>query len=51
MNIVIENMEAVLFESHQVKGWQWVHEEPLWVTWPMEKFGGQSYLDNVLGFC
>jgi len=35
---VIENLEAVLFEAHKVKGWQWVHEEPLWVTWPLEKF-------------
>lgn len=39
MNLAIENMEAVLIEAHRVKGWQWVHEEPLWVTWPLEKFG------------
>jgi hypothetical protein len=39
MNVVIENMEAVLFEAHKVKGWKWATEEPLWVTWPLEKFG------------
>lgn len=39
MNTVIDNMEGVLIEAHKVKGWQWVHEEPLWVTWSLEKFG------------
>jgi hypothetical protein len=39
MNAIIENMETLLYEAHKVKGWQWVHDEPLWVTWPLEKFG------------
>jgi len=39
MNIVIDNMESLLYEAHKTKGWKWVQEEPLWVTWPMEKFG------------
>lgn len=42
MNSVIDNMEAVLIEAHKAKGWQWVHEEPLWVTWSLEKFGKYS---------
>lgn len=39
MNNVIDNLEAVLVDAHKVKGWQWVHEEPLWVTWSLEAFG------------
>jgi hypothetical protein len=39
MNLIVDNMESLLFEAHKTKGWQWVSEEPLWVTWPMEKFG------------
>lgn len=38
MNAAIENMETILFEAHKIKGWQWVHEEPLWVTWSLERF-------------
>lgn len=34
----IENLEAVLSEAHKIKGWNWVCEEPLWTTWPLEKF-------------
>ncbi|CCM02930.1 uncharacterized protein FIBRA_05045 [Fibroporia radiculosa] len=37
MNHIIENMESVLCEAHKVKGWRWV-QEPLWVTWSLEKF-------------
>ena len=39
MNSIIDNMEAVLVEAHKVKGWRFVHEHPLWVTWTLEKFG------------
>ena len=39
MNNTIDNMEQVLYEAHKVKGWQWVHEYPLWVTWSLEIFG------------
>ena len=39
MNSSIENLEAVLSEAHKMKGWNWVCEEPLWTTWPLEKFG------------
>ncbi|KAF5330371.1 hypothetical protein D9619_005872 [Psilocybe cf. subviscida] len=38
MNNVIENLELVLVDAHKVKGWQWVQQEPLWVTWSLEKF-------------
>ena len=39
MNSTIDNLEAVLYEAHKAKGWEWVQTEPLWVTWPLEKFG------------
>jgi hypothetical protein len=39
MNAITESMDNILYEAHKAKGWQWVHEEPLWVTWPLEKFG------------
>jgi hypothetical protein len=38
MNNSVDNMEQVLYEAHKVKGWQWVHEHPLWVTWSLEMF-------------
>jgi len=38
INTVIENMECLLFDACNAKGWQWTHEEPLWLTWSMEKF-------------
>lgn len=39
MNAVVDGMEALLIDAHKAKGWQWVSEEPLWVTWSLEKFG------------
>lgn len=36
---LVDGMEALLFEAHKAKGWKWVHEEPLWCTWTLEKFG------------
>ena len=39
MNSTIDNMEQVVYEAHKVKGWRWVHEQPLWVTWSLETFG------------
>ncbi|KAJ3574571.1 hypothetical protein NP233_g1683 [Leucocoprinus birnbaumii] len=38
LNSLVETLESILVEAHKAKGWQWVHEEPLWVTWPLEKF-------------
>ncbi|KAF8184926.1 hypothetical protein K438DRAFT_1061921 [Mycena galopus ATCC 62051] len=32
-------LDVLLIEAHQAKGGTWVSEEPLWVTWPLEKFG------------
>jgi len=39
MNVVVDNLEALVAEAHKAKGWQWVCQEPLWVTWSLEKFG------------
>ncbi|KAG5716264.1 hypothetical protein E4T56_gene10615 [Termitomyces sp. T112] len=38
MNAAIDNLEALFFEANKSKGWQWARQEPLWVTWPLEKF-------------
>jgi len=38
MVAVVDNLEAVLIEVHNIKGWKWAHEQPLWVTWSLEKF-------------
>ncbi|KAJ7074231.1 hypothetical protein C8F01DRAFT_1205382 [Mycena amicta] len=37
MNAVIEGLEALLIDAHKIKGCQWASEEPLWVTWSLEK--------------
>ncbi|GBE82368.1 hypothetical protein SCP_0407520 [Sparassis crispa] len=37
MNNLVDSIEAILFEAHKVKGWEWV-QDPLWVTWSLEKF-------------
>ncbi|KAH6918755.1 hypothetical protein BKA70DRAFT_1457881 [Coprinopsis sp. MPI-PUGE-AT-0042] len=38
MNTVMDNLDALVIEAHKVKGYQWVHEEPLWISWSLEKF-------------
>ncbi|KAJ3850912.1 hypothetical protein EV368DRAFT_44255 [Lentinula lateritia] len=38
MNTIVENLDALVIEAHKNKGWQWVEKEPLWTTWPLEKF-------------
>ena len=38
MSKIIRNLEQLLYEVHKTKGWKFV-EEPLWVTWSLEKFG------------
>ncbi|GJE86948.1 hypothetical protein PsYK624_030310 [Phanerochaete sordida] len=37
MNNLVDSLESVLAETHKTKGWQAV-QEPLWVTWSLEKF-------------
>ncbi|KAI0646915.1 hypothetical protein C8Q79DRAFT_907980 [Trametes meyenii] len=34
---IIKGLEVLLHEVHKTKGWKFV-EEPLWVTWSLEKF-------------
>ncbi|KAF8630381.1 hypothetical protein AX15_002940 [Amanita polypyramis BW_CC] len=38
MNTVIDIMEALLIDAQKTKGWKWVDEEPMWLTWSLEKF-------------
>ncbi|KAF8894398.1 hypothetical protein BD779DRAFT_1500843 [Infundibulicybe gibba] len=35
---VVDNLDALLADAHRVKGWKYCQDEPLWVTWPLEKF-------------
>jgi len=42
MSSVLDNMDALMFEAEKLKGFQWCHEEPLWTSWPIEKFGMQT---------
>src|SRR3982074_1712985 len=39
MDAIMDGMEALLVDAHKTKGWHWVCSEPLWNTWPMERFG------------
>jgi hypothetical protein len=47
MSSLIDALETILVEAHKAKGWQWVHEEPLWITWSLEKIG---MLNQVLWY-
>ena len=38
MTKIIRSLEQLLYEVHKTKGWKFI-EEPLWVTWSLEKFG------------
>lgn len=38
MSTGLDNMELLINEAHRTKGWNWVASEPLWCTWPMDKF-------------
>jgi len=49
MNNIIDNLEAVLIEADKAKGWKWVSEEALWVTWSLEKFGKSFIVFVTLG--
>ncbi|KAJ6547101.1 hypothetical protein B0H19DRAFT_253191 [Mycena capillaripes] len=46
MNAAIDGLDTLLIEAHKAKGWHWVSEEPLWVTWSLEKF--VSSIPNLL---
>ncbi|KAF9052710.1 hypothetical protein BJ165DRAFT_1523478 [Panaeolus papilionaceus] len=38
MNRAIDTLELLLQDAYKTKGWEWVQSEPLWMTWPLEKF-------------
>ena len=44
---IIKSLEILLHEVHKTKGWKFV-EEPLWVTWSLEKFGAHAILIRPL---
>ncbi|KAF8831671.1 hypothetical protein HHX47_DHR1000719 [Lentinula edodes] len=47
MNTIVESLDALVIEAHKNKGWQWVEKEPLWTTWPLEKFGSGYVVSRV----
>lgn len=56
MNTIVDGMEALLADAHKTKGWHWVYSEPMWTTWPMEKFGASisssiQLIRNETSFC
>jgi len=38
MTSLVDSAELILTEASKAKGWQWVHREPMWCTWSLEKF-------------
>ncbi|CAK5279716.1 unnamed protein product [Mycena citricolor] len=46
MCATIDGLDALLIEAHRTKGAQWTTQEPLWVTWSVDRF--VSTLPNVL---
>ncbi|EIN07719.1 hypothetical protein PUNSTDRAFT_70364 [Punctularia strigosozonata HHB-11173 SS5] len=38
MVAIVDSLEGTLLEAHKTKGWNWCSSDPLWVTWPFEKF-------------
>ncbi|KZV85103.1 hypothetical protein EXIGLDRAFT_682097 [Exidia glandulosa HHB12029] len=48
---VVDNLDAVVTEAHKQKGWLWIHTEPLWQTWTLEKFGASRRLTcNIIAY-
>ncbi|KAI6117557.1 hypothetical protein EDD16DRAFT_1002727 [Pisolithus croceorrhizus] len=38
MGTVVDNLEALYHEAQKTKGPKWCKEEPLWLSWSLEKF-------------
>ncbi|KAI5124337.1 hypothetical protein M0805_008944 [Coniferiporia weirii] len=38
LNSIMDSFEEIVYEAHKQKAWDWVHSEPLWCTWTLEKF-------------
>lgn len=38
MGAVVDNLEALYHEAQKTKGPKWCKEEPLWLSWSLEKF-------------
>ncbi|KAH8828544.1 hypothetical protein DL96DRAFT_1696836 [Flagelloscypha sp. PMI_526] len=35
---IVENFDQLLAEAHRTKGWDWVNETPLWLSWSLSRF-------------
>ncbi|KIY66464.1 hypothetical protein CYLTODRAFT_398643 [Cylindrobasidium torrendii FP15055 ss-10] len=38
MTSIYDAMESLLVDAHATRGWQFAQQEPLWLTWPLERF-------------
>ena len=39
IGMLLEQAEKVFFEAYRLQGWEFVLEEPLWLSWTLEHFG------------
>ena len=44
MGMLLEQAEKIYFEAYRLQGWEFVLEEPLWLSWTLERFGTFSLL-------
>lgn len=49
MSALVDALDALVGDAHRAKGWQWVASEPLWLSWPLEKFGTSGAFLNFGG--
>lgn len=44
MNQIAERCEALVVEAAKTRGTVFAFRDPLWVTWPLSRFGEQAHL-------
>ncbi|KAG8900207.1 hypothetical protein FRC01_010220 [Tulasnella sp. 417] len=47
MSSLVDAVESLVVEAYKTKGWTWVSEEPLWLTWTLERFGQTSIVGST----
>jgi hypothetical protein len=48
--MLLEQAEKVFFEAYRLQGWEFVLEEPLWLSWTLEHFGKALLLSSTSPF-
>ncbi|KAG9007118.1 hypothetical protein FRB90_009528 [Tulasnella sp. 427] len=41
MTTLVDSVDALIVDAYKTKGWSWVSEEPLWLTWTFERFASR----------